>query len=172
MKSINILIGFLVITLIGCSSVGGFYERNPVLVNIIENSIGKPVDYFYDQLQNSTLNTQNIQSKAMTNEEHEDFGIEMKLPKEVNKSTSEIILRIRFDMHRKAPDSSQNTLSNTYMNRPKVFQKNGKYIVEFIRVIEYENNKIIFSRVFDKSLGLDYNKPTEYISSIKHKNKK
>lgn len=172
MKSINIFIGFLIFTSIGCSSVDGFYDRNPVLVNIIENSIGKPVDYFYDQLQSNSFNPERLQSRAMTTEEHQDFGIEVKLPKEKNKSTSEIVLRIRFDMHRKALDTSLTTPPAIYATRPIVFQNNGKYIVEFIRVIEYENNKVIFSRIFDKSLGSDFNKPAEYISAIKYKRKK
>ncbi|MBI3233356.1 MAG: hypothetical protein HYZ42_04840 [Bacteroidetes bacterium] len=172
MNRIILIIFFLSAATFGCSSVGGFYDNNPVLVNIIENSIGKPVNYFYDQLQANSLDPEHLQSRAMTNEEHQDFGIEMKFPPKTNNGTSRIVLRIRFDMHRKSLDSSQSNTTNTFTAQPKVFQLNGKYIIEFIRVIEYENNKIIFSRIFDKSMGSDINQPSEYISTLRMKRKK
>lgn len=152
MNRVYILLVFLLPVMTGCMSVGGFYRENSVLVGIIEKSVGKPVNFFYDQLTANKLNPEQMSAKPMEDEEHREFGIEMKIPPQVKASQSQIVVRLRFDMRREIP-GQQIINDSLHTKRPEVFVRNGMYAIEFIRVLEYKNKKITFSRIFDKSTG-------------------
>jgi hypothetical protein len=167
MKRIYLIYLLLLTALAGCASVGGFMHEHPLLAGVIEQSIGKPVGYFYHQLEIRSFNPKNIQSIPIEDEDHQEYGIEMKFPLTKAEQQSTLSVRIRFDMRRETMDSTFKLDEYRYPNQPDVFKRNRNLIVEFIRVVEFRNNKVIFSKVFDIKTG-SLGKPVqEYVATTK-----
>ncbi|MBS1536976.1 MAG: hypothetical protein JST20_04440 [Bacteroidetes bacterium] len=153
-------------------ALDGNIRENKVLIEVIENSIGKSVIYFYNQLEINSLHPENFSVTAIEDEDHQVFGVEMKILIEKQKNNSEIVIRVRFDLRKQMSDSLLEKYQLNLKKQPVIIQKNGNFTIEFIRVLEYKNNKVIYNRIFDKSTGFYISPTADYISNRKSNHRK